>query len=180
MVSILNKSLATALLCGAIGLAGTALAQTGASGSASTDSTAATHAGPGQIDSKSESSLAGSTSDAGKAKATEPAKAKAKTAAKPKLKTSANAKAKTSLYGSSGSETASASASSSEEKPAFLASVQDKSTPARGLKGAAMKRVDQNERKITSELNRASAASTGNANAASQASLNPGSDQNIQ
>jgi hypothetical protein len=43
-----------------------------------------------------------------------------------------------------------------------------------------MARVDANERKITSELNRASAASTGNANAANQASLNSGSDQNIQ
>jgi hypothetical protein len=84
------------------------------------------------------------------------------------------------LYGSSSSETASASGSSSEEKPDFLASVQSKSTSARGLKGAAMKRVDQNERKITAELNRASATSTGNANASNQASLGSGSDQNIQ
>jgi hypothetical protein len=43
-----------------------------------------------------------------------------------------------------------------------------------------MKRVDQNERKITAELNRASATSTGNANASNQASLGSGSDQNIQ
>jgi hypothetical protein len=175
----LNKSLATALLCGAIGFAGTALAQTGAAGSASTDTTAATHTGPGQIDSSASSSIDASK-DAGKAKTTGAAKAKAKTAVKAKAKTSANAKTNTSLYGASGSETASLGGSSSEEKPAFLNSVQSKSTPARGLGKAAMARVDANERKITSELNRASAASTGNANASNQASINTGSDQNIQ
>ena len=142
MVNMLNKSLAAALMCGAIGLAGTALAQEGAAGSASTNAPAATHTGPGQIDRSAGATIgSGPTKDTG---------------------------------------SASASASASAEKPDFLASVQSKSTSARGLKGTAMKRVDQNERKITAELNRASASSTGNANASSQASLNPGSDQNIQ
>ena len=143
MASLLNKSLAAALLCGAIGLAGTALAQVGAAGSESkgaASATGATHTGPGQIDSS-----AGSN---------------------------------TSSYGASGKATA--SADTSAEKPGFLNDVQSKSTKARGLKGAAMKRVDANERKITAELNRASAQSTGNANASSQASVNTRSDQNIQ
>ena len=35
-----------------------------------------------------------------------------------------------------------------------------------------MARVDGNERRITSELNRASASSTGNANASNQATIN--------
>jgi hypothetical protein len=174
MVSMLNKSLATALLCGAIGLAGTALAQTGAAGGASTDTTAATHTGPGQIDRSADSAT-----DSGKAAESASAKAKINASAKAK-NTSAKAKTNTSSYGASSSETASLGGSSSEEKPAFLNSVQSKSTPARGLGKAAMARVDANERKITSELNRASAASTGNANASNQASINTGSDQNIQ
>jgi hypothetical protein len=66
------------------------------------------------------------------------------------------------------------------DKPNFLSGVQSKSTPARGLKGTAMKRVDDNERKITAELNRASASSTGNANASNQASISSGVDSNIQ
>jgi hypothetical protein len=68
-----------------------------------------------------------------------------------------------------GSSTASGTASAT---PSFLGSVQSKSTPARGLNGSAMSRLDSNERRITGELNRASASSTGNANSANQASLN--------
>jgi hypothetical protein len=142
MVGLINKSLAAALLCGALGLAGSALAQDNSAESApaGANATAAAHTGPGQIDS------------------------------------TAAAKANTSSYGASGS----ASASLQTDKPEFLASVQSKSTPARGLKGAAMKRVDTNERHITADLNKASAASTGNANASSQASISSGSNPNIQ
>jgi len=43
-----------------------------------------------------------------------------------------------------------------------------------------MRTVDANERKITADLNRASASSTGNANASNQASINSGVDSNIQ
>ena len=158
MARILNKSLAAALLCGAIGLTGTALAQVGAAdaeakgaanneavGGSPTGSSIAVggvHTGPGQIE-RSTGTAANSNS---------------------------------SSYGASGN----ASASATEEKPAFLSGVQSKSTPARGLKGTAMKRVDDNERKITAELNRASATGTGNANAASQASIETGSNPNIQ
>jgi hypothetical protein len=144
MVGLINKSLATALLCGAIGLAGSALAQDNSAESAPAGANAATatHTGPGQIDS------------------------------------SASAKANTSSYGASGN--ASADASTQTDKPDFLGKVQSKSTPARGLKGAAMKRVDTNERKITADLNKASASSTGNANASSQASIGSGNNPNIQ
>ena len=146
MVGLINKSLATALLCGAIGLAGSALAQDNSAESApaAANATTATHTGPGQIDS------------------------------------TAAAKANTSSYGASGSASASAKDSLQTDKPQFLASVQSKSTPARGLKGAAMKRVDTNERRITADLNKASAASTGNASASSQASIGSGSNPNIQ
>ena len=175
MVGMLNKSLAAALLCGAIGLTGTALAQSAevgagaagaetnaaAAGSLTGSSTAAggVRTGPGQIE-RSSGATTGS----------EPAKNTG----------SASAAGNSSSYGASGSASASASGSSAADKPTFLSSVQSKSTPARGLKGTAMKRVDANERKITAELNRASATSTGNASASSQASINAGSNPNIQ
>jgi len=146
MVRQLNKSLATVLLCGAIGLAGSALAQDNSAESApaGANATTATHTGPGQID------------------------------------RSTDANAKSSLNGSSGNASASASASAQTDKPDFLGNVQSKSTPARGLKGTAMKRVDDAERRITADLNKASAASTGNANASNQASIGSGSNPNIQ
>jgi len=72
-----------------------------------------------------------------------------------------------------GASTASADVATGTGQGApFLASVQSKSTPAKGLNRAAMARVDRNERQITVALNRASAASTGNANASAQASIN--------
>jgi len=84
MVSLLSKSLATALLCGAIGFAGTALAQGGAPagsaganatppastgtnatapGSARTNASGAMHTGPGQIGSSAGSSASASKPD---------------------------------------------------------------------------------------------------------------------
>jgi hypothetical protein len=44
-----------------------------------------------------------------------------------------------------------------------------KSTPAKGSSRAAMARRDRDERRITTELNRASSASDGNANVLNQA-----------
>ena len=73
------------------------------------------------------------------------------------------------------SASASASGALSSDAPNFLGSVKSKSTPARGLGKAGTARVDRDERRITAELNRASAASTGNANASNQASINAGS-----
>jgi hypothetical protein len=107
-----NKAFAAALMCGAIGFAGTAFAQ-GAYGGAS---------GP-----------AGASNNA--------------------------------AVGSSATTT---------ETPNFLGKVQSKSTPAKGLSQAATARVNQQERRITAELNRASAASTGNATASSQATIGGG------
>ena len=150
MVRLINKSLATAFLCGAIGLAGTALAQDNSAENASSNAaaganaTGATRTGPGQIDSH------------------------------------AAANTNTSSYGASADASASASDSAQADKPDFLGNVQSKSTPARGLKGAAMKRVDTDERRITADLNKASAASTGNANASNQASIGGASNPTIQ
>jgi len=152
---MLNKSLAAALLCGAIGLTGTALAQVGTPDGATKNATGSANSGPGAI-----GSSAGSTIGSAPAWAA--------------------ASGNTSSYGASGNASASASGSLQADKPNFLSSVQSKSTPARGLKGTAMKRVDDNERKVTAELNRASASSTGNANASNQASINSGVDSNIQ
>jgi hypothetical protein len=149
-----------AILCGAVGLAGSAFAQAGAgAGSPAATGSAGSEIGPGD----SNANAAGTTH-------TGPGQ----------IDSPAGANANTSSSGASANATASASNAPQGDKPDFLGNVQSKSTPARGLKGAAMKRVDTNERRITAELNRASAAGTGNANASNQASISTGSNQNIQ
>jgi hypothetical protein len=52
---------------------------------------------------------------------------------------------------------AAGTANNASSNPSFLAGVQSKSTPAKGLNGAAMNRVNRNEQRTTSDLNRASA-----------------------
>ena len=73
-----------------------------------------------------------------------------------------------------------APAGGSLDQPSFLGTVQSQSTPASGLSGSEMIRVDGNERRITSDLNRASAASMGNANAANQGTMGAGNRSTIQ
>jgi len=65
-------------------------------------------------------------------------------------------------------------------KPSFLNSVQSASTPAKGLNKAATAKVDEKEKLITAELNRASASSTGNAAASNQASISDGGANTTQ
>lgn len=167
MARILNKSLAAALLCSAIGLAGTAFAQAGASGAVDSEAKgAATNEAAGGSPTGSSIAVGGVHTGPGQIERSTGSEAATKNSG------STTANSNSSSYG--------ASASATEEKPTFLSGVQSKSTPARGLKGTAMKRVDNDERKITAELNRASATSTGNANAASQASIGTGSNPNIQ
>ena len=170
MIRPLNKSLATVLLCGAIGVAGSAFAQAGGA------------AGGGSIDANggaSTSTIGNAGSEIGPGNSN--ANANGTTHTGPgQIDSTAGANANTSSSGVSSNRSASASNALQSDKPDFLGNVQSKSTPARGLKGTAMKRVDTNERRITAELNRASASSTGNANASNQASISTGSNQNIQ
>jgi hypothetical protein len=66
------------------------------------------------------------------------------------------------------------------ENEAIGAGLGKTATPAKGLSKTAKARVNRNEMKITSELNRQAAASTGNANPSNQASTNPGGEGAIQ
>jgi hypothetical protein len=82
-------------------------------------------------------------------------------------------------YGAAGkpagaSSNATIGSTAADKAPAFLDKVQSKSTPAKGLSTAAMARVDEQERRITAELNRASAAGAGNASASTQANIGGG------
>jgi hypothetical protein len=191
MIRTLNKSLATVLLCGAVGLAGSAFAQAGgaAGGGAAGNPAAAGSTGPGAIGGTAGSINANSgatTSGIGNAGSEiGPGNTNANGAGTThtgpgQIDTPKSANANTSSKTTSGTDSTLASNASQTDKPDFLGNVQSKSTPARGLKGAAMKRVDTNERRITAELNRASASSTGNANASNQASISTGSNQTIQ
>jgi hypothetical protein len=78
------------------------------------------------------------------------------------------------------SSTSGVAANESGGTEAIGAGLGKTATPAKGLSKTAKARVNRNEMKITSELNRQSASSTGNANPSNQASTNPGGEGAIQ